>query len=66
MQTIFIKKCLLWEVFVTESGSQMGGKRSADDEEAETTAKRLLCCDFDALAKQWDKRIGVGGGYIEK
>jgi hypothetical protein len=22
--------------------------------------------DFDALIKQWDKRISVGGGYVGK
>jgi hypothetical protein len=31
-----------------------------------TTVKRLLCCGFDALLKQRDRSISVGGGYDEK
>jgi hypothetical protein len=34
---------------------------------AETMVKRLLYAGgFGALVKQWDKRINVGGGYMEK
>jgi hypothetical protein len=35
-------------------------------EVAETTVKRPLCWGFDALVKQWDKCINVGGGYVKK
>jgi hypothetical protein len=33
---------------------------------ADTIVKRLLCSGFNALVKQWDKCINVGGGYVEK
>jgi hypothetical protein len=32
-------------------------------EVAETTVKRLCAAGFDALVKQWDKCINVGGVY---
>jgi hypothetical protein len=41
--------------------------------EVETEVQRWLrqqskdcAVDFDALVKQWDKCISVGGGYVEK
>jgi hypothetical protein len=56
------------------SGSQLGGKRFADDEEVETEVRKWLrqqskdfcAAGFDALVKRWDKCISVGGGYVEK
>jgi hypothetical protein len=74
MQTVFIKKCLRWEVFVTQSDSQLGGKRLADDEEVETEvrmwprqqSKDFYGACFDALVKRWDKCINVCRGYVEK
>jgi hypothetical protein len=50
------------------------GKSLADDEEVEMGARKWLrqqskdfyAASFDALIKQWDKCINVGGGYIEK
>jgi hypothetical protein len=47
------------------------GKRFAenagDAEVAETTVKKTsMLRGFDALVKQWDKCINVGGGYVEK
>jgi hypothetical protein len=49
------------------------GKRFAD-EEVETEVRKWLrhqsedfsAAGFDALVKQWDKCINVGGGYVEK
>jgi hypothetical protein len=29
-------------------------------------SKDFYAAGFDALAKQWDKCISVGGGYVEK
>jgi hypothetical protein len=51
----------------------LGGKRFADDEEVETEVRKLLrqqskdlyAVGFDALVKQWDMCIKVGGGYVE-
>jgi hypothetical protein len=59
-------------VFVAYSGSQLGGKRFADDEEVETEVRKWLrqqskdfcAAGFDALAKQWDSCISVGGEYV--
>jgi hypothetical protein len=52
----------------------LGGKRFADDEEVETEVREWLrqqskdvyAARFDALVKQWDMCINVGGGYVEK
>jgi hypothetical protein len=49
-------------------------KRFADDEEDETEVQKWLrqqlkdfyAAGFDAPVKRKDKRISVGGGYIEK
>jgi hypothetical protein len=30
------------------------------------TVKIFRAASFDALVKQWDKCISVGGGYVEK
>jgi hypothetical protein len=65
--------CLRCEVFVAQSGSQLGGKRFADDEEAETEmrmwlrqqSKDFYAAGFDALVKRWDEGINVDG-YVEK
>jgi hypothetical protein len=76
LQRIFIKKCFLFT-----AGSvchikwfSLGGKRFADDEEAKTEVWKWLrqqskdeyTASFDALVKQWDTCINVGGGYVEK
>jgi hypothetical protein len=77
MQRIFIKKCFLFmveSVFFTKSSSELGGKHFSDDEEVETEvrnwprqqSKDFYAAGFDALVKQWDKCINVGGGYVEK
>jgi hypothetical protein len=65
---------LRWEVSVAVNGSQLGGKRSADEEEVETKVRKWLrqqTKDFyaaatDALVKRWDKCIHVGGWYVGK
>jgi hypothetical protein len=52
----------------------LGGKRVADDEEVETEVRKWLrqqskdfyAAGFDALVKQWNRRINVGGGYVKK
>jgi hypothetical protein len=33
---------------------------------AETTARNFNAAGFNALVKQWDKCIDVGGWYVEK
>jgi hypothetical protein len=75
-QRIFIKKCLLFTVgsVCCVSGSHLGGKHFADDEEVETEVRKWLrqqskdfcAAGFDAVMKRWDKCISVDGGYIEK
>jgi hypothetical protein len=32
----------------------------------EATVKDFYAAGFDALVKRWEKRIIVGGGYVEK
>jgi hypothetical protein len=76
MQSIFMKKCFLFK-----AGSaccvkrfSLGGKRFADDEDAETEVRKWLrqqskdfgAAGFDALVKRWEKCISVPGGYVEK
>jgi hypothetical protein len=59
---------------VAYSGSQLGDKRFADDEEVEMEVRKWLrqrskdfyAASFDALVKRWDKCINVGGGYVVK
>jgi hypothetical protein len=61
-------------VFVAQSGSQLSGKRFADDEEFETEARKCLRqqsknfygAGFEAVVKRRDKCIDVGRGYVEK
>jgi hypothetical protein len=48
-----------------------GRSKVADDETVERKWLRqqsngFCAAGFDALAKQWDKCVNVGGGYIEK
>jgi hypothetical protein len=76
MQKISIKKCFLFMVGSVCHVKQFttGGKRFADDEEVEMEvwkwlrqqSKNFCAAGFDALVKQWDKCINVGGGYVEK
>jgi hypothetical protein len=52
----------------------LGGKRFADDWEVETEvqmwlrqqSKDFFAVGCNALVKQWDKCINVGGGYVKK
>jgi hypothetical protein len=52
----------------------MGGESFAEGEEIETEVRKWLrqqskdfsAAGFGALAKRWEKRISVGGGYVEK
>jgi hypothetical protein len=61
-------------VSVAFSGSQLGGKRFADDEEVETEVRKWLrqqsryfyAAGFVAPVKRWDMCINVGEGYVEK
>jgi hypothetical protein len=47
----------------------MGGKNFTDDKEVETNVRKwlrrqskdLYAAGFDALVRQWNKRINVGG-----
>jgi hypothetical protein len=80
MQRIFIKKCFLFTVGclshkavhnrvdkLCEGCSEVADDARPGAKLAETTTKRLLSCGFlEALVKQWDKCINVGGGYVEK
>jgi hypothetical protein len=52
--------------------NHLGGRLLAD-EEVETErkwlrqqSKHFCAAGFDALVKRWDKRVSVGGGYVEK
>jgi hypothetical protein len=61
-------------MFVANSGSQLGGKRFADDEEVESEVRKWLkqqskdfnAAGFDAMVKRWDKCINVSEKYVEK
>jgi hypothetical protein len=61
-------------VFVVQTGSQLGGKRFADDGEVEMEmckwlrqqSKDFYAAGFDALVNQWDKCINVGGGLCQE
>jgi hypothetical protein len=61
-------------VFVAQSGSQLDGKRFADDEEFEMEMRKWLrqqskdfcAAGFYTLIKRWDKCINVGREYVEK
>jgi hypothetical protein len=54
--------------------NHLGGERFADDEEVETEVRSWLrqeskdfyAAGFDALIKQRNKRVSVGGGHVEK
>jgi hypothetical protein len=54
--------------------NHLGDRRFADDEEVETEMRKWLrqqsddfyAAGFDALVKQLNKRINVGGEYVEK
>jgi hypothetical protein len=64
-------KCFL---FMVESGLQLGGKCLANDEEVEMEVQKRLrqqskdfyAVSFNALVKQWDECINVGGGYVDR
>jgi hypothetical protein len=76
MQRIFMKKCFLFTVrsvcriklFTTV------WQRFRYDEEIQRGVQKWLrqqpkdfhAGGFDALVKRWDKRVSVGGGYVEK
>jgi hypothetical protein len=61
---VYGEKCLLRKAI-----HKWVRKRFADDEEVETEVRTWLIQEsvgFDTLAKQWDKCISVGEGYVEK
>jgi hypothetical protein len=76
MQRIFIKKCFLFTVgsVCRVKRFSLGDKLFSDDEEFEAEVQKWLrqqtkdfcAACFDALVKRWDRRISVGGGYVEK
>jgi hypothetical protein len=59
---------------ISSRNCHLVGKRFADDEEVATEVRKWLrqqskdfcTAGFDALVKQRDKCISVGGGYVEK
>jgi hypothetical protein len=54
--------------------NHLGGKCFIDDEDVEMEVRKWVrqpsedfcAAGFSALVKQWDKRINVGVGYVEK
>jgi hypothetical protein len=64
---------LLLSVWSAKKKKHLGGKYFSD-EEVETElwkslrqqSKDFYIAGFNALIKQWDKCISVGGGYIKK
>jgi trehalose utilization protein len=80
MQRIFIKKCFLSMVgsvcsvkwFTTGSRNSLKDVRKSQmmpDQVRKWLRQQSKDCyaaGFDALVKQWDKCIDVGGGYVEK
>jgi hypothetical protein len=66
------KKCLSRKA--VQNWVQKRDKRFAYEEEVEKEAwkwlrqqsKDFCAAGFDALAKRWDKRMNVGGEYVEK
>jgi hypothetical protein len=76
IQRVFIKKYFLFTVrrVCRVKRFSLIGERFSDDEDVETEVRKWLrqqskdffAAGFDALVKQWDKCISVGGGYVEK
>jgi hypothetical protein len=76
MQRIFIKKHFLFKVgtLFQIKRFHLGSECFVDDEEVEAEmwkwlrqqSKDFYAAGFDALVKQWDECINVGGGYVEK
>jgi hypothetical protein len=74
MQRIFIKKYFLFTVgsVCRIKRFTVGCQNFANEEDVETDLRKWLrqqsktSADFDALVKRWDKRISVGGRYVEK
>jgi hypothetical protein len=68
---IYGRKCLSYKA--VHSWVEKHLKRFNDDEEFEMgvwkwlsqQAKDYCAVGFNALVKQWDKGISVGGGYVE-
>jgi hypothetical protein len=71
---VVVSDCGLKQFTTWSRNCHLGGKRFADDEEAETEVRKWLrqqpkdfyAVGFDALVKRWDKCINVGEGYVEK
>jgi hypothetical protein len=68
MFPVYDGKCLsrkavhnMWQTFRCW---RKGRNRGA--EVADTTVKNFYAAGFGALVKRWEKRISVGGGYVEK
>jgi hypothetical protein len=72
MFPVYAGKCVLHKA--VHNWVDKCGKSFTDDKEVEVELQKWLrqqskdfCAEgFDALLKQWDKCINVGGGYIEK
>jgi hypothetical protein len=72
MFPVYSGKCLSCKA--VHNWGEKHGKRFTDDEKVETEVWKWLieqsrdfyAAGFDALIKQWDKCINVGGGYVEK
>jgi hypothetical protein len=50
----------------SQGRSKVADNARSGAEVTETTGKNFFAAGFDALVKRWDKRINVGGGYVEK
>jgi hypothetical protein len=80
LQTVFIKKCFQLTVgnvcrfrrFTTESRNSLKDVRKSQMIRDQVRmwlrqqSKDFYAAGFDALVKQWDKCINVGGGSVEK
>jgi hypothetical protein len=72
MFSVYGGKCLLlkavhsWVKKFSQGHLKVAGDARPGAEVAETTVKNFYTVSFDALVKQWEKYINVGGGYVKK
>jgi hypothetical protein len=72
MLSVYGGKCLSRKAVHNwvENFSQGRSKVAEDDSQAQTwlrqQTKDFHAAGFDALVKRWDKRINIGGGYVDK
>jgi hypothetical protein len=68
VQKIFIKKCLSRKAFHNPLKDVPNSQKMSDRVRkwVRLQSKDFYTAGFYAFGKRWDKRINVGGGYVEK